>query len=339
MSESVRTFGDVTGEYLAARAGIGFCTGVLGLVWVDGADAVAFLDGQLSQDVAAMEAGSVARALLLDPRGKLEAHLWVLRAQERVGLVVDAGVVEAVRDRLMAFMFRVDVHLSLDPRPAHELWGDAHGLVSTLSVHPGQRAWSDDGETLIAQLPGAAGGRVLVLGDPAGLLRGGGRPVGTVARDSVRIEAGEPVTGTDVDGSTIPQESGLVDAAVSFTKGCYVGQELVARIDSRGHVNRRLAGLTIATNVIPPAGSAVMVDGERRGTITSVGESLALRAPVALAMLRREVGAGDLVSVEWDGGTTPATVHDLPLDDFSTTSNTFLTRGAQDVDGPGEEEA
>ena len=98
-------------------------------------------------------------------------------------------------------------------------------------------------------------------------------------------------------------------------------QELVARIDSRGHVNRRLAGLTIATNVIPPAGSAVMVDGERRGTITSVGESLALRAPVALAMLRREVGAGDLVSVEWDGGTTPATVHDLPLDDFSTTSD------------------
>ena len=71
------------------------------------------------------------------------------------------------------------------------------------------------------------------------------RRVGSLAHDAIRIEAGEPVMGIDLDEATIPQEADVVDGAVDFTKGCYLGQELVARIDSRGHVNRRLRGLTV----------------------------------------------------------------------------------------------
>jgi folate-binding Fe-S cluster repair protein YgfZ len=123
-----------------------------------------------------------------------------------------------------------------------------------------------------------------------------------------------------------------VEASVSFTKGCYVGQELVARIDSRGRVNRRLVGLTMTSNVVPPVGARVVLDGEERGSVSSVGESLTLRAPVAMAMVRREVEDGGTVHVEWDGGGVEAVVRPLPLDDFSDPPHTSRTPGG-DGDG------
>jgi folate-binding protein YgfZ len=119
--------------------------------------------------------------------------------------------------------------------------------------------------------------------------------------------------GRDVDERTIPHEAGVVEGAVSFTKGCYLGQELVARIDSRGRVNRHLRGLVITANVLPPAGAEVSGASGVVGTITSVGESLDLRAPVALALIRREVAPGDEVTIAWEGGSIRAVVLELPL--------------------------
>ena len=130
---------------------------------------------------------------------------------------------------------------------------------------------------------------------------------------SVRGETGEPVMNIDVDEKTIPQESGLVPASVSFTKGCYLGQELVARIDSRGHVNRHLRGIVMTTNVLPPDGAEVWRDDRMCGTLTSVSESLGVMAPIALCLLRREVEPGTEVEVRWEGGTTPAIAKELPL--------------------------
>ena len=124
--------------------------------------------------------------------------------------------------------------------------------------------------------------------------------------------------GIDVDRDTIPQETGLVPEAVSFTKGCFLGQELVARIDSRGRVNRHLRGVTIGENVLPPEGATLWQGGAGVGKLSSVGESLALRAPVALAMVRREVEPGEEVEIRWEGGGTRGTVRPLPLDDFSS---------------------
>jgi folate-binding protein YgfZ len=121
------------------------------------------------------------------------------------------------------------------------------------------------------------------------------------------------MVGVDIDERTIPQEAGVVDGAVSFTKGCYLGQELVARIDSRGHVNRNLRGIVVSSAVLPPLGAEVTADGKPVGVITSVGESLDLRAPVALALVRREVEPDAEVDVTWEGGHAKATVKELPL--------------------------
>jgi folate-binding protein YgfZ len=338
VSELRPDFGDVTAEYRAARAGTGFATGTLAILWAEGRDALSFLDGQLSQDLVAMTDGAVGRALLLEPRGKLVAPGWVLRGEDVVGFVVDAQAAGPVLERLASFMFRVDVELRLEEAPVHELWGTAAvETAADAGLDPGP-GWRRIGDRTSALLAGGAVDRVIVTGGDEELKSAGAVPIGSVAWSTVRIEAGEPVMGIDVDESTIPQESGLVDASVSFTKGCYVGQELVARIDSRGRVNRRLVGLTMTANVVPPAGSRVVAGGEDRGSVTSVGESLTLRAPVAMAMVRREVEDGAAVRVEWDGGGVDAVVRALPLDDFSDPPHTPRT-GAAEGEGAGHEDA
>lgn len=328
MSDLRPDFGNVGAEYEAARAGTGFVTGAGEVVWASGADTISYLDGQLSQDVTAMEPGSVARSFLLEPRGKLVATLWVLRGSDSVGLVVDRGLGAAVVDRLESFKFRVEVDLRRDPRPVHELWGTEAVLTAARAgVEPGA-GWTDHGGTISARLTGGLD-RVLVLGDDGPLLDVGAIRIGAVAWTSVRIEAGEPVMGVDLDDSTIPQESGLVPDSVSFTKGCFVGQELVARIDSRGRVNRRLVGLLVQTNALPPVSAAVLDAGEERGTVTSVGESLTLRSPVAMAMVRREIEDGDTVEIAWETGAAPALVWPLPLVDFSADPHTLRTLPSQ----------
>jgi folate-binding protein YgfZ len=338
MSDLRPDFGDVTGEYRAARAGTGYVTGTLAIIWAEGSDAVSFIDGQLSQDIPAMGSGTVARALLLEPRGKLVAPGWVLRGHDLVGFVVDAAAAEPALERLASFMFRVDVELRLDIAPTHEVWGrDAVTTATDAGLDPGS-GWQRHGDRVAALLSGGALDRVLVTGSDESLQSAGAVPIGSVAWSTIRIEAGEPVMGIDIDASTIPQESGLVEASVSFTKGCYVGQELVARIDSRGRVNRRLVGLTMSTNIVPPLGSRVVVDGEERGVVTSVGESLTLRAPVAMAMVRREAADGSTVRIEWGSGGAEAVVHPLPLDDFSDLSHTSRTpRDELDDDRRGDE--
>jgi len=306
--------GDVTGEYLAARGGAGLAIGSHDVVWVTGGDAVSFLDGQLSQDVAAMATGGVARSLLLEPRGKLRALLWVLRGEDRVGLVADAGVGIVVAEQLERFRFRIDAEITLDDRTIAVLWGPASvGVLAAAGLAAGE-GWTEAGGILVAAFSLGVP-RFLVAGE-VDLEAAGARPIGVLAETAVRIEAGEPVMGVDVDESTIPQETGLVPEAVSFTKGCYLGQELVARIDSRGRVNRHLRGLVVRETVLPPSGAEVFLNAEVVGLISSVGESLELRAPVALATVRREVEPGTEVEIRWAGGSATAEVRQLPLDDF-----------------------
>lgn len=332
MSELSADFGNAAAEYHAARDGTGIVAGTMQVVWAAGEDAVDFLDGQLSQDLVAMAPGEVARSLLLEPRGKLVAVMWVLRDEGRIGMAVDAGVAAEVVTRLEEFRFRVDVELSVDGRASHELWGRESAATAHAAGLDLGSGWTDEDGRLVALLRGRAIDRVLVLGDPAPLYDSGVTPIGQLALSTVRIEAGEPVMGIDLDSSIIPQESGLVPEAVSFTKGCFVGQELVARIDSRGRVNRRLAGLLLDTNVVPPVGAEIVAEGEVRGEVTRVGESLALRAPVAWGLVRREVADGDPVKLRWEGGSAPATVRELPLADFSGPAHTPLT---SDSDGEG----
>ena len=155
---------------------------------------------------------------------------------------------------------------------------------------------------------------VLVGSDLKDLRDLGLQQSGSLAAAAVRIETGEPVMGIDIDERTIPQEADVVEAAVDFTKGCYLGQELVARIKSRGRVNRHLRGLLVSANVLPPVGAEIIGPKGVAGSLTSVGESLELRTPVALALIRRELDPGDVVEIRWPEGTVAATVAELPLD-------------------------
>lgn len=299
------SYGDVTAEYRALRNASAVVEGTHDLVLVEGPDSASFLQGILSQDIEGMIPGEVARSFLLNPSGKLTALLWVLRGAERVALFTDAGLGSTVAESLDYFRIRVKAEISLDERPTWALVGpEAGGLLDV------DDRWTERDGSILAPAPLSGLPRVLVAGDlpVSGLPR-----AGSIAMTSVRVEAGEPVMGVDVDEKTIPQETGLVPESVSFTKGCYLGQELVARIDSRGHVNRHLRGIVMTRNVIPPDGAEVWLEDRNCGTLTSVSESLGVMAPVALCLLRREVTPETEVEVRWNSGSTPAIAKDLPL--------------------------
>jgi folate-binding protein YgfZ len=164
---------------------------------------------------------------------------------------------------------------------------------------------------LAADWPGLAG--VDLVGE-APSLPAGVADVGVDALEAVRIESGAPAMGHEITARTIPAELGIIDRAVSLTKGCFTGQELVARMDARGgQAPKQLRGIVVATNVIPPRGAQVEVGGRTVGTLTSVAESLERRAPVALASVSRDVEIPSEATVTWDGGAAPAGVEALPL--------------------------
>ncbi len=318
MSECPPSYGDVTGEYLALRRAAGLVEHTHDLVVVAGPDATPFVQGLVSQDIEGLGAGEVARSLLLGPEGKLRAMLWMLGGQDEVLILTDAGQGPATAEDLERYRFRVKAEVSAAPGPVHSLCGPESAEILSglgLTVPAG---WGRDDGALVASIPLGGLPRFAVYGiDAGGLVGAGAQPAGSLAATAVRVEAGEPRMGLDVDEKTIPQETGLVPLSVSFTKGCYLGQELVARIDSRGHVNRILRGVTIGENVLPPEGAEVVAGDKVVGTLSSVAESLSLRAPIALAMVRREVEPPSEVTVRWEGRSVPAAVLSLPLSDFT----------------------
>jgi folate-binding protein YgfZ len=265
---------------------------------VAGEDAVSFLEGQLSQAVAVLPEGGSTWAFLLQPQGKVVAFLRVLRVgEEEFVLETDAGFGPEVIERLNRFKLRVKADLGpLDWRCVAVRGPRAHELVEggVVADWPGL-----PGVDLVGQAPAAPDGA---------------RPCSMEAYEAVRIEAGIPAMGKELDESTIPAEAGVVDRSVSFTKGCYTGQELVARIDSRGgNVPRRLRGLVFPGEVAVPSGATLESDGKDVGRVTSVAFSPGVAATVALAYVRRAVEPPAEVVVRWDGGSSPARVEALPL--------------------------
>jgi folate-binding protein YgfZ len=145
------------------------------------------------------------------------------------------------------------------------------------------------------------------------LAAAGARPVGFTAWESLRIEAGTAVLGRDVDDTVLLPEIPF-EPLVSYTKGCYVGQEVVVRIRDRGHVNRHLRGLLVEAQVAPPAGSAVVAAGEDVGRVTSATWSIGLERPIALALVRRQhAQPGTRVTVGRADSGVPAAVSALPF--------------------------
>ena len=292
---------DVTADYLALRREVGAVWLRRDFVRVHGPDTFSYLQGQLSQDVSGLTLGEAADSLLLQPQGKVDALVRVTRADEEEAVIdVDGGYGEAVMARLTRFKLRVKADIEpLDWRCLALRGPRAHELEPVTGL------------VVDADWPGLPG--VDVLGVEPGVPEGV-RECGPEAWEAVRIEAGIPLMGRELTERTIPAEAGVVERTVSFTKGCFTGQELVARIDSRGgNVPRHLRGVVVGANVLPPVGAALVVDGKEVGSLTSVAESLERRAPVALAYVRRDVAPPAEAEVRWDGGSAPVRVEALPL--------------------------
>jgi folate-binding protein YgfZ len=138
----------------------------------------------------------------------------------------------------------------------------------------------------------------------------GAEPGGLTAYEAARVAAGVPRQGIDTNERTIPQEAFLELDAVSFTKGCFLGQDLVCRIDTRGHVNRLLRAIRLADDTTPPAGAGIVVGDKEVGALTTVARSQS--GTLALGYIRREVEVPAEVLLRWDGGEAPAQALALP---------------------------
>jgi folate-binding protein YgfZ len=250
------------------------------VVQAAGDDAVAFLQGQLAQDVAALAIGRSAWSLLLEPSGKVTAWVRATRvgATELV-LDTDPGAGQLVVQRLQRFKLRTKCDLELS---------EATAALAVRGV-----ALPAEGAGLPIAWPGVEGFDQL---GPSGSPPAGVALVDAAAYEAARIEAGVPVSGVDITTDTIPAEAGqwLVDASVSFTKGCYTGQELVARIDSRGgNVPKPLRVLAIDGEIGQAAVGMEVSDGAKVvGRVTSAAWSPAREATVALGPVGRTVDAG-----------------------------------------------
>jgi folate-binding protein YgfZ len=262
------------------------------VVTVTGPDAVAYLQGQLSQDVAALAVGESAPTFVLSPQGKVDGWGRLHRvADDAFAIDVDAGAGPAWLARLRRFLLRTKAEISVTEG------------VPTLSV----RGAAVDGG-LPALGPGVEGTDLVgVTADGPSDLPADATELPPDELDVQRIRAGVPAWGTEIDDDTIPATLGpwVIDASVSFTKGCYTGQELVARIDSRGgNVPRRLVGLLL--DGPPPApGAPITVEGAAAGHVTSSALDTAAGTTVALAFVPRAIAvdpAGTAAEVEGVSG-------------------------------------
>jgi glycine cleavage system T protein len=310
-------FGDPKGEYQAARSAAGlFDFSFRAKFTVSGPDRVSFLHNMLSNDVSRLAPGDGTYALLLNVKGQILADLRVYATDEPLIVDTDADLLDKVMSTLDRYIIMDDVSLAqldvvaammagphartvIERTLAREVppldeFGHFETRVGDLSVRvvrasntgdEGYELWVEKKDFIALWM--ALAGQISALGGtsvPAVI------PCGTEALEMLRIEAGIPRCGVDFGEDTIPLEAGLLNA-ISFTKGCYPGQEIVERSRSRGHVNWNLVGLLIDSPQPPPA-SAKLVDGTREvGEVTSACISPALERTIGLGYVRREFAA------------------------------------------------
>jgi len=272
-----------------------------GLVVVSGADATSFLQSLVSQNLDAIADGGSARSLLLTPHGKLGVVFRVTRVGGEWWLDTDADYGPRLAESLTRFRIRVkaDIDDRTESTGMVSIFGAGAGDAGAGTVSIPIRFGDTEGVDLLGSLADAP----RVLESLVGVERWDADRF-----EAFRIEVGVPRMGLDLDDTTIPQEAFLDRDAVSFTKGCFLGQELVARIDSRGHVNRFLRRLRVDGPSVPPHGAAVIAAGKDVGAVTSAAALPDEDRVVALAMVRREVEPPADVTLRWDGGEAQAHV-------------------------------
>ena len=332
----VLTFRDPVLEYDALRRGALLVDrSARGRVRVSGAKAAEVVTGLVTNDITALTPGQGVYAAALTAKGKIVADVRIF-AQER-SLLIDAPPRAAAAWVAMLRKF-------VNPRiaPFEELsasladlgifgvkarsivaavTGVAPATLEALPLYSHVVKGVGGVDVLIARVPDLEleGYELFVPMAEAGalwqrLVAAGATPGGLTAFEIARVEAGRPEWGLDIDDATIPQEANFDELhAISYTKGCYVGQETVARVHFRGHVNRHLRGLrSVSDTALPFRAQLRDATGKPVGEVRSAVISPRLGG-VALAMVRREVPAGATLVVTWEGGETRADVAQLPF--------------------------
>jgi folate-binding protein YgfZ len=284
---------------------------------VSGPDGAEYLQGQLTNDVEALEVGDGLYAALLDRKGHMQADMRVLRmSAEKILVDTEPEAIAAARRHLEMYSIGRDVSVSdvgaerailslIGPRSA-EVAATAPlpdhacetGSLAGIEFLAAGTRWGID---LIAAVADA--GR---LRDA--LLAAGAVEVAPEAVEILRVESGVPRFGAEMGTATMPAEAGIVEDAVSFTKGCYIGQETVARLHYKGRPNRHLRGLRLSAPAEP--GAALRLGEKEVGQVGGATVSPSF-GPIALAILRREAEPGTELAVGEDGVT--ARVVDLPF--------------------------
>jgi folate-binding protein YgfZ len=320
--------GDAVGEeYRALREGCGLADrSWLGRLEILGADRHRFLNAYVTCDVKDLAPGDGAYGFVTTHQGRILSDLVVLAHADRLWLLLPPGQEEAVGKHLRKYILadRVEIRPLEDMLPVSLIGPRAAEALAGAGLPP-PGDWRHarsrvHGTEVTLQRSGRLGAEAYTLWVSASVagplveellesLRV--RPVGFTALEVLRAEAGLARFGRDFGAENFPQETGAEEAAVSYTKGCYLGQEVVARIHYRGGVQKSLRGL-VFDGPAPAPGTALLADGREAGVATTVVDSIALGRLIGLAILHRR-GAEAGTRLEIGGGGGMAEVRDLPF--------------------------
>jgi len=324
-------FGDAADEYSSARN----ATALFDLsdrtqIELAGEDRSTFLHNFCTNDIKSLEPGQGCEAFITSVKAHVLAHVFVFAGDDALGIDTTADAEDSLIAHLDRYIITEDVVLHRKTEQQADLFVSGPQAAASLeSLGIAAAALAP-----VSQMPGVLFGksvtvrRVDLLGSPGfllsvpraelaavwtGLTESGIRPAGSASFDALRIEAGMPLYGVDISEENLAPEVGRTSQAISFTKGCYLGQEPIARIDSMGHVNRELRGLRLSAGPVPAVGTQVLSADEASepiGRITSAACSYADNIPVALAYLRRtHIAPGTEVLVQTERAAIPATVY------------------------------
>jgi folate-binding protein YgfZ len=329
-------YGDPDAEYQAARTGVGLVDfSFRGMLQLTGSERLRWLNGQVTNEVKALKAGEGRPAAALNAKGHLLADLVVYGLEDSVWIDLQRDRAAAVKDTFDRHIIADDVrvedvsdrsaHLMLVGPHAHRVlagavgagvddlppWHHTEARLGDIPLRIVSSRWlACPGADVIAPIEAAGPiwGALLRAGRDAGL-----RPVGMRALEWLRVEAGWPWFGVDFDENNLLMESLGPDHA-SFTKGCYVGQEVVIRIEHQGHLNKRLCGLGLEGATVPAPGSVIRLADRQVGQVTSAVRSPTLGRVIALGYLRRECWEqGTRVRIDTDPEALDAQVVALPF--------------------------
>jgi len=282
-----------------------------GKLALTGADAKDFLTGQVTNDIVALTPGTGAYAAFLTPKGKMRGDLRVLDLGDQLLLDCERSVLQDLFDTIRTTMLGRDVQLHKRTLQLGLLSLIGPRAAQVTGTQPGapEHTCRRDGDTVVVATD--LGVDLFFPAERLEAVRSRAVAAGAVGVDRavaeiVRVESGRPRYGLDLDSTVIPQEAGLNERAVSFTKGCYVGQETVARLHYKGKPNRHLRGLRLSAPA--PTGTPLLLGEREVGRLGSSVVSPRL-GPIALALVRREASPG----AELAAGDAVATVVALPF--------------------------